>query len=158
MEYIVEGVPYYDQLDRRTCWNASYKMMLGFKGRQERLADELPNDAKMRERGILDGEFPICRNALGLTSTSFSVFKTVDGLKDALERYGPIWCSGFWCDGHKHIVVVRGVRETWGCSPEAYVHDPYRAITGAAGRAAWWSFSRFSVHLNPVPFACQHWL
>jgi ABC-type bacteriocin/lantibiotic exporter with double-glycine peptidase domain len=157
MEYIVEGVPYYQQPDQRTCWNASYKMILAYGCRKVGLADELPNNAKMRERGILDSEFPICRNALGLTSTRYTALKTVDGLKNALELYGPIWCSGFWCDGAKHIVIVRGIREGVFSKPEVYVNDPYRAITGAEGRPSWWTFSRFSAYLNPVPFACQHW-
>ncbi len=82
-------------------------MMLRYKARKESLADELPNDAAMRQRGILDQEFPICRNALGLSSTRYQAFKTVAGLKNMLERYRPIWCSGLcatrtstssWCE------------------------------------------------------------
>lgn len=157
MEYTVD-VPYIAQPNQTVCWNASYKMMLKWKGKSESLADSLPNDAQMRQRGILDSEFFACRGALGLSSSVYTSFQTVEKLKEKLETYGPIWVSGFYCDGHKHIVVVRGVRKGWLSDPEVYVNDPYRGLTGAQARPAWWSFSRFSNKMNPVPFACQHWL
>jgi len=59
MEYIIE-VPYIAQETNATCWNAAYKMMLKYKNKPVSGADSLPNDAQMRERGILDPEFPVC--------------------------------------------------------------------------------------------------
>ena len=94
---------------------------------------------------------------LGLTSTTCTAFKTPGKIQEKLEMYGPVWCSGFRADGHKHIVVLRGVRETWHSAPEVYINDPFRGLTGAKARPSWWSFSRFAYKLNPVPYACQHW-
>lgn len=164
MEYIVD-VPYIQQPDQRTCWNASYKMMLKYKGKDESLADSLPNDAKMRERGILDSEFSTCRDKLGLTSSMFKVFKTPESLKERLEWYGPIWVSGYWAgeNDHKHIVVIRGISIPWYASSsdlsnwKVYVNDPFRALAGGKGKPSWWSFTRFAYKLNEVPFCCQHW-
>lgn len=157
MEYIVEDVPYIQQPDQITCWNACYKMMLKYKQKAETDADNLPNDAEMRTRGILDSEFATCRNKLGLSSTTYKALMTPEGLKEKLETYGPIWCSGFWADTHKHIVVVRGVRTNWTSDPEVYVNDPYRGLSGAKGRPSWWTWSRFEKLINPVSYACQHW-
>ncbi|MCZ2154260.1 MAG: hypothetical protein LC114_10255 [Bryobacterales bacterium] len=162
MEYIVD-VPYIQQPDQRTCWNAGYKMMLAYKGKDQSLADNLPNDALMRERGILDTEFPVCRDKLGLTSSIYTAFNDPKVLKDKLKWYGPIWVSGFYCDDYKHIIVVRGIRIPWYSDEDdvtnwqVYVNDPYRSLAGAHGRPAWWSFTRFANKMNKVPFACQHW-
>jgi hypothetical protein len=156
---LIITVKYMKQADQKTCWNASYKMMLNYKkgvaGESE--ADNLPNDTEMRDRGIYDSEFPTCRNALKMSSTVYSGFKTASGINDKLTMYGPIWCSGFWADGHKHIVVLCGVREGYISAPEVFVNDPARALSGAQGRGAWWSLGKFANHLNPVPYACQHW-
>lgn len=163
MELIVP-VPYIQQPDQRTCWNACYKMMLRFQGRPESEADSLPNDAKMRTRGIMDDEFCACRDKLKLTSSIYQGFKTPQQLKEKLERYGPIWASGFWADGHKHIVVIRGIRISWYSSEsdisnwQVYVNDPFRKLAGAEAKPSWWSFSRFAYKLNEVPFSCQHWM
>lgn len=162
VEYIVD-VPYLKQPDQRTCWNACYKMMLAYKGKDQSAADSLPNDAKMRDRGILDSEFSTCRDKLGLTSSMYKAFQTPQSLRERLEWYGPIWVSGFYCDDNKHVIVVRGIQIPWYSSSsdisnwQVYVNDPYRALTGADGKPAWWSFSRFARKLNEVPFACQHW-
>jgi hypothetical protein len=156
-EYTVD-VDYLAQPDQKTCWNASYKMMLKYKKKVESLADSLPNDTEMRDRGILDSEFLSCRTSLGLSSTSYSCFKKAEDILAKLQTYGPIWVSGTYCDGHKHIVVLRGVREGYFSKPEVYVNDPYRGMTGAAARPAWWSLSYFAANLNPVAYACQHWL
>ena len=153
------NVTYVQQADPRTCWNAGYKMMLNYKSGVgwESRADNLPNDAAMRDRGIYDSELAACRNALGLTSSVYTGFKSASAINDKLNMYGPIWCSGFWADGHKHIIVLRGVREGYFSSPEVFVNDPGRGLAGAEGRGAWWSLGRFANHINPVSFACQHW-
>jgi hypothetical protein len=105
----------------------------------------------------MDSEFYTCRAYIGLSSTRYTHLQTFGHLKDLLEMYGPIWVSGFYADGHKHVVVLRGVREGWISDPEVYINDPYRGITGAEARPAWWSYSRFQKRINPVTFACQHW-
>jgi len=151
-EYIIPNVPYVAQTDPRWCWNAGYRMMLLAAGRPDFLVDCFPNDADMKDRGILDSEFQACRDALGLTSSSWNSFNSLDKLQQKLEMYGPIWCSGFWCDGHKHIVIARGVGDQG-----VYVNDPYRGMTGAAARPSWWSWGKFVNNMNRVPFAFQHW-
>ncbi len=152
-------VKYIQQADPRTCWNAGYKMMLNYKGGAgwEPRADGLPNDTEMRDRGIYDSEFATCRNALGLSSSVYTGFKTASAINDKITMYGPIWCSGFWADGHKHVIVLCGVREGYFSSAEVLVNDPGRGLAGAQGRSAWWSLGRFANHLNPVSYACQHW-
>src|SRR5882672_1337996 len=111
IDELIINVNYIQQADPRTCWNAGYKMMLNYKYgvAGESRADNLPNDTAMRDRGIYDSEFATCRNAVGLSSTVYSGFKTASSVNDKLTMYGPIWCSGFWADGHKHIIVLRGV-------------------------------------------------
>ena len=157
MEYTVD-CPYIPQPDQRTCWHASYKMLLRYRGADESLADRLPDADKMREDGIMDSQFHTCRDFLGLNSTRYTYLKEFDHLKTLLEMYGPIWVSGFYASGHKHIVILRGVRSPWYSSDEeVYINDPYRGITGAEARPAWWSFSYFKRNINPVQFACQHW-
>ena len=152
-------VKYIAQPDEKTCWNASYKMMLDYKsnGAWNSKADHLPNDAQMRDRGIYDSEFSACRDNLKLSSTTYKAFLTADGVKEKLDMYGPIWFSGFWAEGHKHIVVVRGVREGYISAPEVFVNDPIRALKGAAAQGTWWPYSKFLNNLNRVSFACQHW-
>lgn len=158
MEYIVNNVPYISQGAVETCWNAAYKMMLKYKGRDESAADRLPNDQKMRERGILDGEFHACRDALGLTSSVYTGFQTVDDLKYKLESYGPIWVSGFYCEGHKHIWIVRGVKDPLIGEAEVYINDPWSGFKYGLAKPRWVSFKTFKDKMNPVSFACQHWM
>ncbi|MEO8130156.1 MAG: papain-like cysteine protease family protein [Bryobacteraceae bacterium] len=152
-------VNYISQPDEQTCWYASYKMMLDYQsmGAWNARADHLPNMSLMRERGILDSELAPCRNHLGLSSTTYKSFLTAGGVADAIDRYGPVWCSGFWAEGHKHIVVLCGVREGYISAPEVYVNDPRRALHGAASKGTWWSFEKFVKNLNKVPYAFQHW-
>ncbi len=157
MEYVVD-CPYIAQPDQTSCWNASYKMLLRYRGWDEGLADSLPEADKMHEDGIMDSQFHTCRDYIGLASTRYTYLKEFDNLKQVLEMYGPIWVSGFYAGGHKHIVVLRGVRSPWYSSDQdVYINDPYRGITGAEARPAWWSFSYFKRNINPVAFACQHW-
>src|SRR4051794_39118857 len=140
IDELIIDVKYIQQPDQQTCWNASYKMMLNYSNgvAGESRADNLPNDAAMRDRGILDSEFVTCRNALALSSTVYTGFKTASSVNDKLTMYGPIWCSGFWANGHKHVIVLRGVREGYISAPEVYVNDPQRGLSGAEGRGAWW--------------------
>jgi hypothetical protein len=158
-EYIVDKVPYVSQENPRVCWKASYKMMLGWKdGKVQSAADSLPGKEEMEKRGILDSEFLPCRQALGLSSTTYTVFQDLEKLTNALKMYGPIWVSGFFADGNKHIMVLRGAREGYISDPEVYVNDPFRGWSGAEARPSWWAFSKFKSKLNPVSYACQHWL
>lgn len=165
MEYTVD-VPYIKQETSTTCWNASYKMMLRYNSMYESMADQLPHDAEMRERGILDSEFGTCRSKLGLTSSSYNDLSTADSLQAVLQEHGPIWCAGLWATDFsskdkekpefKHIVVIRGVRTHWIDPPDVYVNDPYRGYHGNA-EPSWWSWSHFWGKLHKVSQNCQHW-
>ena len=57
-------VDYIKQETPTTCWNAGYKMMLRWTCMYESMADKLPNDKQMRERGILDGQKDDSRTCL----------------------------------------------------------------------------------------------
>jgi len=158
MEYIVENVPYIGQKDGATCWNAAYRMMLKWKSKDESAADRLPNDAQMRERGILDQEFAACRGAVGLISSTYTGFQTADDIKSKLESYGPIWVSGDYCEGkYKHIVILRGVRDPFIGDAEVYLNDPYSAFRYGLAKPRWMPLKTFVSKLNKVPYACQHW-
>lgn len=158
MEYILD-VPYVAQDDYTTCWKAGYKMMLMWKGSPPEAADHLPNASSMETDGIMDWQLPVCRHALQLSSTDYRAFLTEDGMTDKLQRYGPIWCSGFWAKKkHKHIVVVRGIRTHWVGDPDLYVNDPYQAFNGGRACGTWWTWESFTKLINPVAYACQHWL
>ena len=75
-------VTYIAQPDERTCWNASYKMMLDYRsmGRWNSKADNLPNDAQMRARGIYNSELRGCRDGLLFSSTNHKAFLTADSI------------------------------------------------------------------------------
>src|ERR1051325_7693950 len=113
MSFEVEG-PYIKQDTPRTCWNAAYKMMLRYAGKSESQADRLPRDAEMRDRGIYNVEFPICKISLGLKSCDSSVVSTPEDLEAQLYEFGPLWCAGYYCPDlstkngpdYKHVVVV----------------------------------------------------
>ena len=159
MEYIVKNVPYIAQKTKQTCWCAGYKMMLAYKGKPKSAADNLPEDAEMRKRGIRDSEFARCRNHLGLTSSTFTAFLSPEKIKDKLDMYGPIWVSGRYCESsYKHIVVLVGVRvPVWG-EDEVLINDPWSGFTTSLNKARWIPFKRFVERINKVAFSCQHWL
>jgi hypothetical protein len=157
-------VPYIKQEDPRWCWNAAYKMMLKYQGKAETLADGLPHDKEMRERGIYDSEFPTCKNWLGLRSVDPSRVSTAQALEAQLYEFGPLWCAGYYCpdlsvkngQDYKHVVVVTGVQTHWFGEAEVVVNDPYRGYIAQA-RPTTWSWSRFWVNLLKVPHNCQFW-
>jgi hypothetical protein len=157
-------VPYIKQDTPTTCWNASYKMMLRWTHLYESMADQLPHDTEMRERGILDSEFGTCRVKLGLKSASCNDLSTPEGIQAILEAHGPIWCAGYWATDFdskdkpdfKHIVVVRGIQTHWFSAPEVFVNDPYRGYHGNA-TPSWWSWSHFWGKLHKVSQNCQYW-
>ena len=158
MEYIVPDVPYIGQKTPATCWNAAYKMMLKWKRREESNADSLPNEAAMRERGILDSEFLLCREKLGLTSSVASGFQTAEDIETKLNMYGPIWVSGDYCEGkYKHILILRGVRDPWVGAAEVFVNDPYSQFRYGLPHARWIDLKLFAKRMNKVHFSCQHW-
>jgi hypothetical protein len=145
---------YVGQSTKETCWRAAYEMLLRYKGMDPKLADNLPNNSDMRTRGILDSEFAGCAKALGLGGIRYTYFKAIENLDWALRTCGPIWVSGFYCDGYKHIVCVKGVDVD---DAKVLVNDPWRTFTGAKAKTVEWSFSYFANNLNPVPWACQLW-
>jgi Papain-like cysteine protease AvrRpt2 len=158
-------VDYIKQETPTTCWNAGYKMMLRWTCMYESMADNLPNDKQMRDRGILDGEFLTCRRRLGLQSANYEDLGTPDGLAKILEEHGPIWVAGYWATDFtmkgkpdfKHIVIIRGVKTHVFSEDEVYVNDPYRGYSGAAAAPSWWGWSRFWNKLHKVPDNCQYW-
>lgn len=158
MEYIVPDVPYIQQPDEATCWMAAYKMMLKYKGKSESAAESLPNHKMMRERGILDGEFLQCRSALGLISSVYTGFQSIDDIESKLKSYGPIWVSGRYCDGrYKHIVVLRGIRKQFLSDPEVYLNDPWSGFRYGLAKPRWLSLKSFTEKMNQSSYSCQHW-
>lgn len=156
-DYIVNNVPYIAQNTYETCWLAAYKMMLGYRSKAAELAERLPNHQAMRREGILDAQLPICRKALDLCSSTYTGFRDADDIESKLQKYGPIWVSGFYAKGHKHIVVLRGVRGS-GSDAEVLVNDPQTGMNITTPKPEWWPLGWFANRLNPVPYACQHWL
>ena len=157
-DYYVDDVPYFAQETSTTCWNAAYKMMLKYKDKPTSYSEVLPNHVQMRSRGILDSEFASCRDSLGLSSSTYKGLLTLDGIRDKLEMYGPIWVSGQYCESSfKHIVVLRGVRDPWYCEAEVCINDPYSGFVGAKSEPRWIPFKRFVAKINAVQCACQHW-
>ena len=157
-------VPYIKQDTERTCWNAAYKMMLRYVGKDESLADRLPKNSEMRNRGIYDSEFPDGKMWLGLRSCPTNTVSTPDALEAQLYEYGPLWCAGYYCPDltikngadYKHVVVIRGIETHWFKEATVLVNDPYRGYIAQA-RPSEWSWSRFWVNLLKVPNNCQFW-
>ena len=154
-DYIVKEVPYIAQSTYETCWLAAYKMMLAWKRRPLDQAERLPNNETMRRDGILDSQFLSCRTALGLMSSTYTGFKEADAIEGKLQSCGPIWVSGTYAKGHKHIVVLYGVRGS-GKDAEVLINDPQTGMSISKPKPDWWPIGWFTHRLNPVPFACQH--
>lgn len=155
-DYIVKNVPYIAQTTYETCWLAAYKMMLAWKGKPQTLAEKLPDHQIMRVNGIMDSQFLACRQALGLCSSTYTGFRDADAIEGKLKSYGPIWVSGTYAKGHKHIVVLYGVRGS-GNDAQVLIHDPATGMSIANPKPDWWPIGWFANRLNPVPYACQHW-
>ena len=156
-EYIVSGVPYIAQTTYETCWLAAYKMMLAYKGKSQQLAEQLPNHKEMRVNGIMDSQLLGCRKALELSSSSYTGYKDPESVGWKLRNYGPLWVSGKFAKGHKHIIVVYGIREPLFGEPELLIHDPQTGMSITNVKPEWIAHSWFANRLNPVPYACQHW-
>lgn len=156
MEFTLTNVPYIAQQDDQTCWNAAYKMMLRYKdksGNSDGAADSLPNVAQMRERGILDAEFPYCRNKLGLCSSTYKGFLETEDIIWKLKAYGPIWVSGDYCEKmFKHIIVVTGANDD-----EVICNDPYSGFRYGLVTPRKIPMRQFVSKINRVEFSCQHW-
>lgn len=156
-DHIVKNVPYIAQTTYETCWLAAYKMMLAWKNKPQDMAERLPNHETMRNNGILDSQFLICRSALGLMSSTYTGFKDADAIEGKLQSYGPIWVSGTYAKGHKHIVVLYGIRGS-GNGAEVLINDPATGMNISKPKPDWWPISWFANRLNPVAYSCQHWL
>lgn len=156
-EYIVSDVPYIAQNTYETCWLASYKMMLAWKGKSKELAEQLPDHRKMRQEGIMDAQLLGCRKALNLSSSTYTGFRDEEAIESKLQKYGPIWVSGFFASGHKHIVVLYGVRGS-GSKAQVLINDPQTGMSITNPKPDWWSLGWFANRLNEVPYACQHWM
>lgn len=159
MEFTVKNVPYMAQKTGATCWNAAYKMMLAYKGKDQKAADKLPNDKEMRKRGIYDSEFAQCRNKLGMTSSTYTAFLSAKQIEEKLRMYGPIWVSGRYCESNfKHIVVLIGIRVPLVGKDEVLINDPYSGFATSLNKARWIPLERFVKKINRVAFSCQHWM
>ncbi len=145
---------YIAQTTPETCWHAAYETMVRYKAGNPAVVDQLPNAKEMSERGIYDSEFMACASRIGLEGTRYTYFKDIGNVEYALQKFGPIWVSGFYASGHKHIVTLAGVDTD---DKKVYVNDPFRGWNGAEQRASWWDHGWFANRLNPVPWACQHW-
>lgn len=110
----------------------------------------------MRVDGILDGQFLACRQALGLCSSSYTGFRDADAIEGKLQSYGPIWVSGTYAKGHKHIVVLYGVRGS-GNSAEVLNNDPATGMSISNPKPDWWPIGLVRQPVKPVAYACQHW-
>lgn len=157
MEYVIQNVPYVAQDGVTTCWKASYKMMLKYRKLDVSAADNLPASQAMVREGIKDYQFETCRTKLGLTSTNYKCFNTADNIEYMLRMYGPVWVSGFYCNGAKHIVVLRGVKDPFVGSAEVLLNDPWRGYKSGVCEPKWYDLQWFVDKMNPVMYACQHW-
>jgi hypothetical protein len=153
-EYECPHSYYVGQSTKETCWRAAYEMLLRHKAGDPQKAFNLPNAAQMSTRGILDSEFATCAKELGLGGIRYTYFQAIENLEHALRNWGPIWVSGFYCEGAKHVVCVKGIDVD---DEKVLVNDPWRSYTGAKGKAVQWSFSYFAKNINPVPWSCQLW-
>ena len=145
---------YVPQKAPTTCWKAGYEMMIRYKGGDPKLTDSLPNHAQMVQRGIMDSEFSDCAKHIGLGTVSHSWFQQFNNMVHAIRSWGPVWCSGFFLEGKKHIIVVKGVNID---DQEIEYNDPWRAFTGALPKSTWRPFSWFAKNVNPVAGSCQVW-
>lgn len=159
-QYTIWNAFYVGQNTATTCWRAGYEMLLRYKAGDPQRARDLPNAAQMAQRGILDNEFPVCAQALGLGGIRYTYFQAIENLEHVLRTWGPVWSSGFFIKdkkagaSFKHIVVVAGIDTD---DETVLINDPMRAYAGAKGEGRWWPFSYWANNLNPVPWSCQLW-
>ena len=152
--YEVPRTYYIGQSTVATCWRACYEVMIRYAVGDPKTAYTLPDHKRMEKSGIKDPHFPVCAKALGLGGIRWHWFKDIENMNHALRCWGPVWVSGFYCDGHKHVVVVKGIDLD---EKHILVIDPWRGYVGAKGKAVEWSFSYFRNRINPVPWSCQLW-
>ena len=141
---------YVPQKKPTTCWKAGYEMMIRYKAGDPKKTDSLPRHSEMEERGILDKEFVECGQHIGLVGIKHEWFTDFNNMVHAIRYFGPVWCSGFFLQGKKHIIVIKGVNID---DQEIEYNDPWRAFMGADAKSTWRSFAWFKKNVNPVPWS-----
>ena len=154
-EYSASRVYYIAQTTYATCWRAAYETMVRYKVGDPKKVYKLPNYNAMCANGIMDSQFYACAKALGLGGIRYHWFKVMANVEHALRNWGPIWVSGFYASGHKHIIVVKGIDTD---ANEIEICDPLRGYYAPTqGKAIMWPFSHFAKRINPASWSCQLW-
>ena len=143
MLYIVPGMKLIPQRLRMSCWYASARMLINW--RQNRAQASIfglvpPElDAKCKEirddnRGINNTKIISMAQRIGLKVIP-PMTPTADQIYDWLKEYGPLWVNG-----HKHIVVIAGIRWLPILGWELQVYDP---APRNVGRVEWRSLDNW---------------
>lgn len=130
-----EKVPYYPQKRAMSCWYACAKMLKVYRNSEIKFKKELETTASgkklaelLSKSGRLDGEalnenvgctekeWPLLTEAMGFqlipTSDATQCGADFNKLREALARYGPLWCAGkYYQQGDKnagHVILVVG--------------------------------------------------
>jgi papain like cysteine protease AvrRpt2 len=140
----VELVP---QLTGMSCWAAAAAMVVGWRDRISIDPSEIASGAgewAAYANGLNPANIPTLANAWGLTMESPQSY-SVDGLRQLLERYGPLWVgaavpglhaiavTGMYSDGAVENTYVR-INDPWerGGSPDK--PGAYRSTPGSGSK------------------------
>jgi papain like cysteine protease AvrRpt2 len=135
------NVPMIHQEKSNSCWQASARMIYGFK--KLSCISPLPKNYD-HDKGLSASDFVRLAMAIGLrTLPQVSMSYDWTFIDDVLRRYGPIWAAGRW-NGFPHIIVITGV-DSDGI---LYVNDP--AFIAPQKRDIRWLNERISKDI-PIP-------
>lgn len=118
-------VPVVAQTSQNTCWHASSLMIWYYwqgvtsrQGPMNTLSKNYVND-----QGVTPQQFVTLAEKAGLKKVNqkYSTYTSAI-LEGLLNKYGPLWCAGFWY-GVGHIIVLTGI-----AGETIYFNDPAGGI------------------------------
>ena len=150
IRYRVRGIA---QVNSKCCWLACYKMLYDWKGKKaSAVTPKIQKAGISTTKGLVPKDWYKARNALGLSSISYSHLKTASGMRWCLSKCGPIWCAGDFLNNGPHAILVTGI---YSKDTMLQIHDPYilatRGEVDSMGHGLW---CKLIFH---KAFACQLW-
>lgn len=148
-------VPEVAQPTSKTCWLACYKMMCLWKGRDfEEAVKRLKKAGIDTTVGLQPEDLDKARKVVGTEGWKVSTLKTKEGMMNALETYGPIWCAGYFIEGSLHAIVLHGYQLYKRKKLRLRLHDPWEIYYD---RRSDMSHEHWCELVLAKSFACQIW-
>lgn len=122
MAYIVPNMTLIPQMKANSCWYASARMLIRWRGDQTQSSEMGIVDPELdaasavlrdADGGILNPQIVGFAQRIGLQAVP-PMSPTEQAIEGWLRRYGPLWVNG-----KTHIVVISGIDSGW-----VQIHDP----------------------------------